>query len=124
MGNLGLYQTITTIAKKLGGPDKLPCYVAVGGYVVIRMGEEGVRYCIRRTKASKQKKEAGTEETLLVVKDYHGSHGDSLKKGELIRLINVDGDAALIVKNNDSDNPLFISFEQLKKVTIEQNQAD
>ena len=39
MSNLGAYQTMTTLAKKFGGPVKLGLAIAVGGYAVIRTGE-------------------------------------------------------------------------------------
>ena len=43
MGNLGLYQVMTTCAKKVGGPEKLLALVALGGYGVLRVAEAGGR---------------------------------------------------------------------------------
>ena len=36
MGNLGAYQVMTTIAKKVGGPTVLAVVTAAAGYVVLR----------------------------------------------------------------------------------------
>ena len=41
MSNLGLYQKMTTWAKKMGGPLQFLGAVAVGGYIVLRTAETG-----------------------------------------------------------------------------------
>lgn len=47
MSNLGGYQTMTTMAKKCGGPGKFVFVIAVGGYVVFRTGELVSKRCIK-----------------------------------------------------------------------------
>ena len=41
MGNLGWYQVMTKLAKKVGGPISLFAITATGGYLIGRTAEAG-----------------------------------------------------------------------------------
>ena len=49
MSNLGMYQTITTLAKKVGGPKNLIILTMGAGYVVFRSGEAVVKKAVKET---------------------------------------------------------------------------
>lgn len=43
MGNLGMYQVMTTAAKAIGGPWALAASIAVSGYLVLRTAEGAIK---------------------------------------------------------------------------------
>ncbi|MCP8874912.1 hypothetical protein, partial [Latilactobacillus curvatus] len=66
MGNLGWYQLMTTVAKKVGGPKQLLALVAAGGYVIIRGVEAGGKKVRKLVK--KDNKEKSTSKVLPAYK--------------------------------------------------------
>ena len=62
MGNLGWYQLMTTVAKKVGGPKVLFGLLAVGGYAVIRTVEAGGKKVIKLVK--KENKDISDKKSL------------------------------------------------------------
>ena len=56
MGNLGAYQWVTTISKKVGGPFQLLGITALGGYVVFRGLEAGGKYVLASSNISEADK--------------------------------------------------------------------
>ena len=47
MSNLGLYQMMTTVAKRVGGPLRFLGIVAAGGYVVLRPLETAGKWLVK-----------------------------------------------------------------------------
>lgn len=50
MSNLGTYQTMTTWAKKAGGPVKLALYLVGGGMLLGGIAVKGGEYAIKKGK--------------------------------------------------------------------------
>jgi hypothetical protein len=121
MSNLGKYQTITTMAKKLGGVDPLIAIVALGGalvsYPVLRSIEEIIKSGVNKHKASQQKKDATTSIMYTVSKVGKSNEGLQFNIGDTFRVLEQDGNAVLIEKIGDANNPYFVAFDFLKSIS-------
>ena len=115
MSNLGAYQTMTRLAKKVGGPIVLGAFTFVGGYAVLRPVEAGTKRVIRRVKNPTPPCESKGK-TFQVTVD--GDEKDvSLRVGGSYRVLECDGDAILIEVVGDPDNPYFVSSKFLRSVS-------
>lgn len=95
MSNLGLYQVMTTAAKKVGGPLVLAAITAISGYAVIRTGEAGVKTIVKKGK--KTIKEKHYTNTLFTVEtEITDKQGLKFQKGDQFRVLETDGDVILI----------------------------
>lgn len=120
MGNLGLYQLMTTVAKKVGGPVVLVIGTAVSGWVIGRGAEAGGKGIANRIKASRQKRAERarhTAEIFTVTADAVCGGGLVLRVGDRFRALSRDDDAVLIEVLDDDENPYFVSAEILVKVS-------
>lgn len=118
MGNLGWYQLMTTVAKKVGGPKQLLAFVAVGGYVIIRGVEAGVKRVIKLVK--KDNKEKSTSKVLPAYKfiiDGKDDKGLIFSSGDVFYVAARHDDVILIEKEKDDNNPYFVSVDWLMKVS-------
>lgn len=118
MGNLGWYQLMTTVAKKVGGPKKLLALVAVGGYVIIRGVEAGGKKVIKLVK--KDNKEKSTSKVLPAYKfiiDGKDDKGLIFSSGDVFYVAARHDDVILIEKEKDDNNPYFVSVDWLMKVS-------
>lgn len=119
MGNLGAYQVMTTVAKKVGGPVRLAVSVAVGGYVVIRTAEGVIKKGIKKVKQNKEIKEFTSPTLKLYTIHEYGESNEGLKFNisDTYRVLEKDRDAVLIEKIGDTNNPYFVSEELLHKIS-------
>ena len=117
MSNLGLYQTMTTVAKKLGGPVQLIAAVAVGGYVVLRTAEAGVKFGINKAKNIRQKSAIKEDVYYTVNNQGVSSEGVNFNIGDKFRVLEVDKDAVLIEISGNENNPYFASLDFLKSIS-------
>lgn len=118
MGNLGWYQLMTTVAKKVGGPKQLLALVAAGGYVIIRGVEAGGKKVIKLVK--KDNKEKSTPKVLPAYKfiiDGKDDKGLIFSSGDVFYVAARHDDVILIEKENDDNNPYFVSVDWLMKVS-------
>ena len=116
MSNLGLYQAMTTVAKKVGGPLALAGITALSGYAILRTGEAGVKTIVKkRKKTSKEKLYADT--IFTVDTDSTDKQGLSFKKGDKFRVLEFDEDAILIELIGNDNNPYFVSGTFLKTIS-------
>ena len=117
MSNLGLYQTMTTVAKKLGGPIGFVVTTAIGGYIIIRTGEAGTKKIIKTVK--KYMKDNKTENIVCIDVHTDGTSNEGLtfKVGDKYRVIERDKDAVLIEKLGDDNNPYFVSADFLSSIS-------
>ncbi len=116
MGNLGGYQILTTVAKKLGGPGRLVAVTMAGGYVVFRTVEAASKTIYQKVK------EIRTEhiekiKTYTVITDATDQQGLVFKKGDRFNVLESDGDAILIELIGNKNNPYFVSKEFLKDIS-------
>lgn len=118
MGNLGLYQGMTWLAKRVGGPVVLFLITAVVGYVTGRASEAGII-----TAYKKLKKKLGSK-----IKSYDitscgkDNNGLEFNIGDKILVLEYDGDAVLIELIGNTDNPHFVSGEFLQSISNFKNE--
>lgn len=119
MGNLGLYQVMVTVAKKVGGPLVLAVGTAVGGWAIGRGAEAGGKEIAKRVKAARQKTAESSEAavTFTVAIDADCGGGLTLHAGDEFRVLSRHGDAVLIEVLEDADNPYFVSTETLVNIS-------
>ena len=123
MSNLGWYQTMTTVSKTMGGPVNFVVANSVGGYLLLRIVEGGIKWVIKRVKARNNQKEGKSAE--YEVKTYgKDDQGLELKPGEVVKILGRDGDAVLIEKLEADNNPYFVSADFLKRVLGQQFEAE
>ena len=119
MSNLGTYKTMTTWAKKAGGPVKLALYLVGGGMLLGGIAVKGGEYAIKKGKQAisnhKEKKKylLKTTQTIYTICDEKLK----FKVGNTFRVLESDGDATLIELIGDDNNPYFVSEKLLKKIS-------
>lgn len=114
MSNLGLYQKMAEIAKKVGGPKNLFGLVFGGGIIV---GVSGTKLCeIGAKKAVSNTK--FEDKTIYSVKKYGVSNeGLRFEIGDEFRVLEIDKNAVLIEKIGDVNNPYFVSYDLLNDIS-------
>lgn len=113
MSNLGLYQKMTTAAKKVGGPIPFIGAIAVAGYVAFRTVEAGVKITAKAVRKHLPLKETIALDTYIVHTAGESNEGVKFSVGEQFRILEIDEDAVLIEKIGDKNNPYFVSAELL-----------
>ena len=116
MGNLGAYQTMTTLAKECKSPGGVGGVVAVSGYLVLRTGEAGIKKGVKVIKKLSSKNKAVISE-YSIKKNGVSNEGLELKKGDLIRVLEKAEDAVLIELVGDEDSPYFVDAKYLKEIS-------
>ena len=119
MGNLGGYQLLTTAAKFVGGPEILVGLLFGAGAVAGGLAVAGGG-AIKKN-ASKAAEEKRRKEESAVVHTVHtegeSNEGLLFEVGDKFRVLNSDGDAGLIEKIGDENNPYFVSLRFLEKIS-------
>lgn len=119
MSNLGWYQTMTTVAKKVGGPINLGKIVLGTGIVIggtIYYGCSKIKKKIDTTLAEKKRTELNAK-IYTVNKNGQSNEGLQFLMGDQFKVLEIDGDAALIEKFKDKNNPYFVSAQFLKSIS-------
>lgn len=124
MSNLGLYQTVTHIMKKCGGPKR-----TIVGYTTLAVGAgwslcELKNHITARKKQRHEKQLASNKELYNVTKDFEGAKGLKLYKGSQIRILERDEDALMIEVLGDSNNPYWIGADDLYKISDFKDDGD
>lgn len=111
MSNLGWYQILTSMAKKVGGPKNL-IGIFVGSGVIIG----GVAVCGavcggNAIKRSLDKKKQIRESAIIYTVDKEGKSNEGLlfEVGDRFKVLERDGDACLIEIEGNNNNPYFVS---------------
>lgn len=117
MGNLGQYQWITTVAKKVGGPIALLGITAVGGWVVGRGGEAGGKGIAKAVRRVREKNSNQRSPTYEVTSEADCGGGLTLHVGDQFKVLTRVEDSVQIEVLNDANNPYFASAELLMKVS-------
>lgn len=119
MSNLGMYQRMTTLAKKCGGPKRLAALVLAMGFaggVGATKGYEALKREINKKLGSK-KKENELQPWYVVSSFAESNEGLLFEVGSKFRVLEQDGDAVLIEKENDDNNPYFVSERFLASIS-------
>ena len=116
MSNLGAYQWLTTVAKKVGGPKNVVLRIAGTGAVIYKGGEIVVKKIIKKINKEELHR---TSDSMVYSVTAEGVSNDGLKFkiGEKIRVLETDKDAILIEKIGEDNNPYFVSEEMLKNIS-------
>ena len=119
VSNLGAYQWITTISKKVGGPVNLLLLTGAAGAAVYKCGEIAVKQCVKAVKTHKAKKTASAAEDKLYNVSESGKSNEGLTfiAGDQFRVLEADGDSVLIEKINDENNPYYVSAKLLRDIS-------
>ncbi len=115
MSNLGMYQVMTKVAKKVGGPINLIVLTMGVGGVIYKSGEVAFKKMYKKIK-----KQNGKLEMLEVytVTSYGTSGKDLiLNLGDKYRILESDGESVLIEKIGDTNNPYFVSADFLRSIS-------
>ena len=115
MGNLGAYQAMTSMAKKVGGPIALGAITFVSGYVVIRPAEAGAKKVARAIK--KRSAPCATNGRVFRATSDGDDSGLKISVGDEYQVMECDGDAILIEVLGDPGSPYFVSSEFLRSVS-------
>ena len=116
MSNLGLYQTITTVSKRVGGPRNFLLLVAGGGYVVLRGAEAGVKKIGKMIKGNVERPQL-VERYYEITSEGSDDNGLHLKIGDKFRVIEHDNDVILIERIGDTNNPYYTSCLFLESIS-------
>ncbi len=119
MSNLGWYQIMTTVAKKCGGPLKLFGLVAGGGALVGVAGTKGVEALAGFVKNRATEKNRDIEKSLIynVCKEGVSNEGLQFHVGDTFKVLERDGNAVLIEKIDDDNNPYFVASDFLNEIS-------
>ncbi|SEP69456.1 hypothetical protein SAMN02910289_00367 [Lachnospiraceae bacterium RM5] len=120
MSNLGGYQKLTTVAKKVGGPRNLKLLLfGVGGLFGVGVTEG--KYAIKKKKAlsEKEKKRQSEEMSKMYTVEKKGRSNEGLlfEEGDTFKVLEVDGDVVLIEKIGDDNNPYYVSRQFLDSIS-------
>ena len=119
MGNLGWYQVLTTMAKKVGGPKTL-IGLLVGGGAVLGGGAVAGGSAIKQKVSSELEKKKKIEQAAVVhTVNAEGTSNEGLhfKVGDKFKVLDVDGDAGLIEIIGDNNSPYFVSLKFLSSIS-------
>ena len=111
MSNLGWYQKIVEIAKKVGGPKRLMAILfgsgALAGFGIPKIIKE------LKDRINNSKDNTAIDKTIIykVRKEAKSKEGLWFREGEEIRILAVDGDAVFIEKIGDTNNPYVVAKE-------------
>ena len=119
MGNLGWYQWITTTSKRVGGPLQFLGIVAGSGAIIGSLATKGVDAAKKKIASKKEEKELAVERSIIyyVAKQGRSNEGLEFNIGDQFRVLERDGDAVLIEKLRDENNPYFVSAEFLSSIS-------
>lgn len=127
MSNLGGYQILTTIAKKVGGPGNLVALIATGGAILFEGGKyafkKGKKFVVE-AKGKSDKLYKNSQIKYLIKKDGKSNEGLELKAGNYFSVLESDGDAVLIELIGNKNNPYFVSKRLLEQISDYKESSD
>ena len=124
VGNLGGYQILTTVVKRLGGPAKAAAKVGSalaallgGAYVLGEKNGEKKAVAEMRGQAKGVKlvpvdmgpSKSNPSVEYLVAKDATSSDGTSFATGDKLRVMDSDDDAVMVERIGDENSPYWVS---------------
>ena len=120
MSNLGAYQWITSTSKKVGGPVSFVLLTMAAGATIYKISELSVTKCIKVVKSHRAAQIAPSEfqDKIFSVTSFGQSNeGVNFPEGCQYRVLEKDGDAVLIEKIGDENNPYFVSANFLHTIS-------
>ena len=119
MSNLGWYQILTTLAKKVGGPKRLITLLVGGGAILGGSAVAGGSAIKKKvySELDKKKKAEASAKIYTVKKEGKSNEGLLFSEGDTFKVLEIDGDAGLIEKIGDDNNPYFVSLKFLNSIS-------
>ncbi len=119
MSNLGYYQIMTTMAKKVGGPKNLFAIIACGSAIIGGCAVAGGNALKNKitSELKNNKKAEAVAKIYTVNKVGKSNEGLQFNVGDMFKLLEMDGDAGLIEIIGDNNNPYFISRKFLSTIS-------
>ena len=119
MGNLGWYQILTTMAKKVGGPKRLIALLTGGGALLGGGAVAGGNAIKKKvlSELEKKRQEEALAKVYTVKKEGRSNEGLLFVEGDTFKVLEVDGDAGLIEKIGDDNNPYYVSRKFLCSIS-------
>lgn len=120
MSNLGDYQRITAISKKVGGPKKLVAIILSGGMAIGVGGTvcyQSIRDKIKNRKCKSNFLKGSLNEIFTVNKTAISNEGLELSIGEKFKILEIDRESALIEVIGNKDNPYFVDVSLLTEIS-------
>ncbi len=119
MSNLGWYQWITTTSKKVKGPLNFMGLLVGGGFAIGVGATAAVNYAREKISVVKEEKKKAGEAAIIYTVTSLGKSNEGLEfnVGEQFRVLERDGDAVLIEKLGNQDNPYFVSAKFLSSIS-------
>lgn len=114
-----MYQTLTLMAKKVGGPLNLIGIFVVGG-AILGGGAVAVGVDINKRNSIKKDKEQRAERAKVVYtvnNEGRSNEGLLFKAGDTFRVLEFDGDAGMIEIIGNPSNPYFVSLKFLSGIS-------
>ncbi len=119
-GNLGWYQTIVTLSKKVGGPKQLIALLVSGGAALGIAIENLIKQLVKLAKdhsGNQEQTSDASNDEYVAVESYSDEHGLVLAPGDTIQVISaIDDEALLVTKVGDENSPYVLSQELLERV--------
>lgn len=125
MSNLGWYQILTSMAKRVGGPKQLISLFVGGGFLIGGGAVAGGNVIKKKVTTKINKKKQAEKAAIIYTVSSEGKSNEGLlfKAGETFRVLETDGDAGLIEKLGDENNPYFVSLKFLETISDYSNSA-
>ena len=119
MGNLGWYQLLTTMAKKVGGPKLLIGMLVGGGALAGGGAVAGGNYLKKKVDSALEKKRQEAEATVeyTVNKEAKSNEGVLFKVGDVFKVLETDKNVGLVEKIGDEDSPYYVSLKFLSSIS-------
>lgn len=113
-----MYQWMTSTSKKVGGPVNFLLITAGTGAAIYKGGEVVVKKCIKTVRKKMHNKNHYVESKIYTVNVKGKSNEDvEFNVGEQFVILEADGDAVLVEKLGDSNNPYFVSGKLLSDIS-------
>ena len=119
MSNLGWYQILTTMAKKVGGPKRLIGLLIGAGTLIGGGTVAGINKLKEIISSDINEKKQDEEATIVYTVSIEGKSNEELlfKVGDTFRVLAADGDAGLIERLGDENNPYVVSLKFLESIS-------
>lgn len=119
MSNLGWYQILTSMAKKVGGPKRLIGLLVGGGALLGSGATAGSNAIKKKVMAELNKKKQAEKAAVIytVFTDGKSNEGLIFRPGDTFKVLEVDGDAGLIEIVGDDNSPYFVSLNFLESIS-------
>lgn len=119
MSNLGWYQIMTVLAKRVGGPLKLAGIIAGAGALAggsaVGLGVAAKNMFDKSLEKKRQEAEAAIVYT--ITSNGKSNEGLQFRIGEKVRVLERDRDALLIERLDDENSPYYVSSKFLESIS-------